>query len=197
MKGVLQILVSFFITVGCIVQLIPACLNIRRDVYSPENEEAIRLNAVLIADMHTDANPVRDRNNIIRRSLSGISRCSDDLDALVIAGDITNSGSEKEYFYLSGMLKVYNKTEFILPEIGNHDSRGTSEDKDYETAAELFLRFCNESKIATERVYYSSQINGYYFISLGTEKALENEAFISQEQLEWLNETLSLAENSG
>ena len=53
--------------------------------------------AVLTADLHTDADPCRDRRDVLRLAFSGFTRIVARPDVFVIPGDITNCGDEKEY----------------------------------------------------------------------------------------------------
>ncbi len=188
-------LIAFIITVECIIT---ALFNLHfGEKYYPDDKDKILLNSALIADIHTDGDALRDRNNIIRSGIAGISRSAVPVDALVMAGDITNSAAKVEYTNLNRFMATYNKAVHIIPEMGNHDSRGTSIYPDFEEASEFFRDFCTVQGIETDKNYYSTIVNGYYFIVMGTEALLQNNAYISDEQLRWLDETITLAEKSG
>ncbi len=158
------------------------------------NRDDIKLELVALADLHTDADAFRDRTNVLRLAFSGIGY-NFSPDAVIMAGDITNSAHTKEYKLLKKLCSAYMKAQRILPEIGNHDTRGTSIFPYYYEAEKLFRDFCWFCGIRTDKVYYKTVINGYYIICLGSENILQNEAYISEEQLIWLDEALTEAEN--
>lgn len=165
----------------------------------PENEyrpEGIRLRAVLTADWHTDADPLRDRTDILRRGLCGIAATSR-VDAVILAGDITNSGHIKEYKLLKRLFTVYANAQKAIPQFGNHDCRGTSIYPYYHEAEQLFEDFCRFCGRDIHVPYYLTTVNGYYFIVMGTDKLMHNTMYVSPEQLEWLDRTLALASTSG
>ncbi|MBQ6118707.1 MAG: metallophosphoesterase, partial [Clostridia bacterium] len=83
--------------------------------------------AVFAADLHTDADPYRDRTDVLRRAFAGLRR-EGALDALVLCGDITNCGDEKEYALLRRLKKAYLGETRLLPQMGNHDSWHHSDD---------------------------------------------------------------------
>ena len=160
------------------------------------NRDDIKLELIALADMHTDADALRDRTNILRLALSGIGY-SFSPDAVIMAGDITNSAHTKEYSLLKKLCDAYLKGQRILPEMGNHDTRGTSIFPYYYEAEKLFRDFCWYCGIRTDKVYYKTVIKGYHIICLGSENILQNEAYISDEQLSWLDEALCEAGKSG
>lgn len=161
-----------------------------------EKDRELLLDLALMADLHTDADTLRNRTNVLRLALAGLSS-SFTPDAVIMAGDITNSAHIKEYKLLRKLCSVYLKGQRILPELGNHDTRGTSIFPYYGEAKTLFLRFCDFCRVNTDKVYYKTVINGYYIICLGSETLLQNEAYLSDGQLEWLDDTLTEAEKNG
>ncbi len=160
-------------------------------------EEPDALKALLIADMHTDADPWRDRSNVMRRYLTGATTYCGDADVLVLAGDNTNSAHEREYTLLRRLLRRYCVIPQILPAMGNHDTRGTSIDPDFEEATRLFRALCKECGISASQNYFRMQIKGFWFIALGSERLLKDDAYLSPTQLQWLDESLTKAKQSG
>ena len=172
-----------------------------KNVFSrfPESEyrpAGVKLRAVLTADWHTDADPLRDRTDILRRGLCGIAATSR-VDAVVMAGDITNAGHIKEYRLLKRLFTVYGNARKVIPQFGNHDCRGVSIYPYYHEAEQLFEDFCRFCGKEIHAPYYLTTVNGYYFIVMGTDKLLQNTMYISPEQLEWLDRALALASTSG
>ncbi|MCR5484081.1 MAG: metallophosphoesterase [Clostridiales bacterium] len=150
------------------------------------NEE-IKLKAVLVADLHTDGDRYRDRNNVLRRVFGAIGRTQNDADTLVLAGDITNCGDEKEYRHLDRFIDFYAKIKDCVPEMGNHDSWHHSDDPDYETAEKNFKDFCKNRGVKTDKIYFSKKVNGFTFISVGAEGNDFDDPYFSDEQYAWLD----------
>lgn len=163
---------------------------------STHRPAGIRLRAVLTADWHTDADPLRDRTDILRHGLCGIA-ATPRVDAVIMAGDITNAGHIKEYRLLKRLFTVYGDPKKAVPQFGNHDCRGTSIYPYYHEAEQLFEDFCRFCGRDVHAPYYLTTVNGYYFIVMGTDKLLQNTMYVSPEQLEWLDRTLALASTSG
>lgn len=155
------------------------------------------MTAALIADIHTDGDTWRDRNNELRKGFVGIN-CYKKTDAIIMAGDITNSAHITEYTNLKHYLKKYNRVKCMIPEMGNHDSRGTSIYPDFEEASAFFQDFC--SYCGTETIkgknYYSTEVKGCPVFVLGTEALVHNQAKLSVEQLNWLDAQLTEAKKS-
>lgn len=162
-----------------------------------KKEADVLLNAVVIADIHTDGDPTRDRNNLLRQEFTGLTRYAGKTDALIMDGDITNCGDRKEYINIKSMLRTYVKTGQLIPVMGNHDSWNQSSDPDFEEATRLFQKFCRFCKIKTDRNYYSIEVKGYKFIILGTEALSHDQATFSDEQLGWLDSELAAEAGNG
>ena len=111
-------------------------------------------------------------------------------DALLLAGDITETGSAAEYQMVYDELSGLD-SKYIFA-VGNHDVRELS----YDTAVNRFTKFINtiNGETVTDKLHYSTQVNGYKFIVIGTDNYQFEKAHLSNEQLEWL-ETEIAAEN--
>ena len=153
----------------------------------------IQLRAVLVSDIHTDADFSRDRNNLLRQSFSGIGSSYRNADTIVMAGDITNSGDRLEYVNLQNFLDFYCRINDRVPELGNHDSWNHSDDPDYQNARRYFINFCKRNGVKTDKVYYSKEVNGFPFIVLGVEDCDFKNPYHSDEQLEWFESELKKA----
>ncbi|MBR5427478.1 MAG: metallophosphoesterase [Clostridia bacterium] len=169
--------------------------------YDVESPQELLLYAALVADTHVDGNPVRDRNIVLEKAFSGIFKNKTPLDALVMAGDNTNAADWDEYVNLEALMMMYNRAGQIVPAMGNHDSGGTSEgtedEKTFPASGARFRDFLRYCGIESERNYYSVVVNGFYFVVLGTEAMLLNDAYLSRTQLQWLDRTLTDAQTSG
>ncbi len=162
-------------------------------VLPAKHADDIILKAVLVSDIHADADPTRDRTNLMREVFAAAGRTQNDADAIVMSGDLTNSGDLREYINLYNCLNLYCRIRGRVPEMGNHDSWHHSDSPDYETARRYFLQFCALNGIKTEKVYYTKQICGIPFIVLGTEDCDFGEPYHSEEQMNWLEKELNTA----
>lgn len=103
-------------------------------------------------------------------------------DALILAGDITETGSLAEYQMVYDRLSGLD-SKYVFA-VGNHDVRELS----YDTAVDRFTNFINtiNGETVTDKLHYSTEINGYKFITIGTDNYQFEKAYISGEQLAWL-----------
>ena len=157
----------------------------------------VQLKAVLVADIHADADPVRDRSNVLRQIFAAIGKTQNDADTLVMAGDLTNSGDEWEYRFLNNFLNVYCRLRDRVPEIGNHDSWHHSDDPDYALAEQYFKDFCRWNGVKTDKVYYEKTVCDIPFLVLGVEDSDFKNPYHSDEQLDWFETQLNAAVAAG
>ncbi len=157
----------------------------------------VQLKAVLISDIHADADFTRDRCNTLRQIMLSIGKYQNDADTLVMSGDLTNSGDLREYINLNTFLHVYSHIGDRVPELGNHDSWHHSDDPDFQKAERYFKTFCAWNGIKTEKVYYTKQVNGFQFIVTGVEDCDFKNPYHSDAQLEWLRKELHDAIGQG
>jgi hypothetical protein len=150
----------------------------------------LRLKAVLISDIHADADPTRDRTDSMRRIFAAIGRTQRDADTVVMSGDLTNSGDLREYINLNNCLNLYCRIPDRVPEMGNHDSWHHSDDPDYEKALLNFRGFCRMNGISADRAYYRTDVNGIAFLVMGAEDCDFGDMAISEAQFRWLEEEL-------
>jgi len=103
-------------------------------------------------------------------------------DAIILAGDITETGSAAEYQMVYNGLQGLN-SKYIFA-VGNHDVREQS----YNSAVNKFTNFINmiNQENITDKLHYSTEINGCKFIVIGTDEYQYEKAYINNEQLAWL-----------
>ncbi|MCR5484082.1 MAG: metallophosphoesterase [Clostridiales bacterium] len=166
-------------------------------IFPAKHADDIKLKAVLVSDIHTDGNPIDERCDVQRKVFCNIGKTQNDADTIVMSGDLTNCGDEKEYFHLLNFLNLYCKIRNRVPEMGNHDSWHHSDDPDYEIAEKNFLQFCKRCGVKTDKVYFSKEVKGYTFISTGVEDADFGNSYLSEEQLEWIDSELERACGEG
>ena len=158
----------------------------------PVNAEECNLNFAVISDTH-----VKDefwRQFMVELGLSGMEKSDSRLDALVVSGDLTDHGEYDEWSALAESFSKYDPADEIILGCGNHD---TWTDESFDKAKEYFIEF---NKTIADReineMYYSTKINGYTFVVLGSETD-RTAAYFSQEQLDWLEETMAVAAQDG
>ena len=151
----------------------------------------------LISDLHADADLTRDRTFVLRDALTGMTCTLGRLDALVLAGDMTNCGDEKEYLNLRSKLRCFVSAKQILPQMGNHDSWHHSDDPDYPKALKNFTGFCKWCGISADKPYYRWSDDHCNYIAVGSENNMQNSAHLSDAQLVWLQTALNIAARNG
>lgn len=181
-------------SITSIFSCIPRLIWYSNDKYSVDDSEKIVFDVALIADIHSQSPYFDERSKETRKIICGISQTDTVPDALVIAGDISNASDAKEYRMLEWSLDTFNKIPNVIPSTGNHDVRARDS---YGEAIGNFCDFASFCGIETDKAYYSTLINGYMFIVLGSESQLSIEADISDEQVKWFENQLVKAEKTG
>lgn len=164
------------------------------DNYEVKNENDIKLNFAAISDIHmTDEFA---RMQVLKCGLWDMDRSADELDALVLAGDLTDHGLVEEYENLAKAFSPYKPANEIIMAVGNHDT-WTDEDDEYAPAKENFIKYSEEitGRELTE-CYFTTEINGYSFIVMASE-GTSTSAYISDTQLQWLREEMDKAAEKG
>ena len=183
-----------------IKETISAVFRARRKVAESrdlESDKADIYEAVLISDLHADGDPFRDRTYILRDALAGMTATVGKVDALVLAGDITNCGDIKEYLNIRPKLSLFTRAKKILPEMGNHDSWHHSDDPDYAKARRNFMLLCASCGICSREIYYSWSDCRCNYIVINSENTEHEMAEISDAQIEWFGQELTKAVKSG
>ena len=168
------------------------------NAFGPRAGEPPLLSAVLVADLHTDGDPARDRNVVLTRLFAGVAKRTPKADALIVAGDITNAANYREYGNLEGMLGIFRPAKRLLASSGNHDvGGGTSDDRDYGVSMRRYYEFCGRCGFKTDKPYATARIGGYLFVVIGSEARLNDCAKLTDTQLTWLDGVLKAAEGEG
>ena len=155
-----------------------------------KDAENVNLAVVALADTHIRPTGISPYN--FDCGIEDIENSGIDFDALLIAGDLSELGDDVSYELMWDSL---NKAEIenILLATGNHDIRVV-----YDLRTEQIIDKTN-SFLGTEidKPYYSYDINGYTFIVMGSDKQLLEKAFISDEQLAFIDSELERATKDG
>lgn len=152
-----------------------------------------KVNFAVISDIHMTEE--KARADMLRFGLQDMQESESPLDALICSGDLTDHGEPEEWANLERAFADYTPAKNIILAQGNHDT--WTGDDDYALSRELFIEY-NE-KIADreiDEVYYSTKINGYTFIVLGSESD-HTYATVSDEQVAWLEAEMEKASQDG
>jgi Predicted phosphohydrolases len=154
------------------------------------------LSFAVLGDVHGNINS-------LQKAIHDLYNINPKMNALILNGDTVDEGTIKQYTVLKRTLFI---NRFLLPpiiikNIGNHEffdyaiEKNTSQD--IKIFIHRYLEFAGE-----EKTYHDRWINGYHFISLGSEVSNFNtidsiRAYISVEQQTWLNDKLAENYQSG
>lgn len=169
-------------------------------VYEVSKEEPIvfrdgknvRLAFAAVADTHLTDNENAFKN--FGNLFCDIGNSEEEFDALLVAGDISEYGRKKEYDGFFGITDSQKVIPNVLLTVGNHDVRFT-----YRKNQKIITDKVNKYlKINTGgKSYYSYDIKGYTFIVLGTEKRVLEKAYITKEQIDFLDSELERGTKNG
>ncbi|MGN0458539.1 MAG: metallophosphoesterase [Eubacterium sp.] len=144
------------------------------------------------------SNTMTSREKYVKASAKDLKNAQSNIDALVLAGDITENAVQNEYDAVYNDLVNTGVSNFVTA-TGNHDVRMSK----YDDAKRKYVSFTNKlnsavgSSISINSMYYKCTIKGYTFIVLGSEKSQLEEASISDTQLKWLDTQLKSVANKG
>ncbi len=159
------------------------------------DEDECRLCIAVISDCHIEGNNL-PRYNVLGTILKDAKNNTFGNDAAVFLGDNTMNGQDIESLLFYGLLKKSNITDNHIIVCGNHDvGNGNG---DYKQLCDRFLSYNNGVLgMDIEKPYYYKVINGYYFITIAPEALCVSELPMTEEQYEFLDETLALATAEG
>lgn len=155
----------------------------------PIDPNNCRLNFAAISDIHMTDEALRSM--MLSFGLNSMQNSDYRIDALVCSGDLTDHGEKEEWDNLASTFAKYSPANNIILAQGNHDT--WTEDDGYALARDYFIEY-NE-KITGRKIeneYYSTKINGYTFIVLGSETD-RTSAYFSDAQLAWLEAEMEKA----
>lgn len=139
---------------------------------------------IAINDTHlasSDAKTLHDEHfNLMCKDITDFGSS----DALIINGDIANSGRENEWAHTIELMNKYPTLPQTYFSLGNHDLYLG----DYNTQISYFKKYAK-----TNSVYYEKEINGYHHLFLGSESSSYSsvDAYLSNEQLSWFDNKLA------
>ena len=164
----------------------------------------------LISDVHAGGSTGTAAENF-KKGLQDMKMVNPSASALLAAGDNTQNGWENEVTGFFQVLKENNpvsetdgKTMIAL---GNHDVRGgdsskwesfpSGENGYWQTAYNLYMENNADYMPETDgKPYFDYWIDGYHFLVLNPENSPKDTAFLTDEQIAWLEEKLEENEDT-
>ncbi len=148
-------------------------------------EDEPLLTFALISDPHIGFEGTKET---FIAALKGMEADADDIDALVVAGDLTNHGEDAQIADFYETLAANNPIKTVITCAGNHDlGQMTSSD----ICRPVQIKYRNEyTGITSDKIYYSTEVNGFKFIILGCEGNNSNTCTITDTQIKFLKDEL-------
>ena len=157
-----------------------------------EDSANVKLSMAIIADTHL---PNRESAEInLANTFTDLANSPESFDAFLLAGDIADYGTNNEYKRFFRVLDNQKSVKHLFVTMGNHDAR---------------IFFKKNTKIVTKKTdeylgintngkpYYSYDVNGYTFVVICTEKRILEKAYISKEQIAFLDKELARGTKDG
>ncbi len=183
----MSLLMSFLVGIGAIVT--PGT----DDLITQINDDA-NLKFVVTGDPQVCSyNPSREANLI--EASKDLMNSQITLDAFIIAGDIAENGLQSEFDRVAEDIRDIPANNFIMV-AGNHDIRLREYEECKKTITNFMNQFNDEENHQTE-LHYEYEVNGYKFLVMGSDEANFEDAYISDDQLQWLNLSLKEATANG
>ena len=157
-----------------------------------EDSANVKLSMAIIADTHL---PNRESAEInLANTFTDLANSPESFDAFLLAGDIADYGTNNEYKRFFRVLDNQKSVKHLFVTMGNHDAR---------------IFFKKNTKIVTKKTdeylgintngkpYYSYDMNGYTLVVICTEKRILEKAYISKEQIAFLDRELARGTKDG
>lgn len=169
---------------------------------APDNAEPViaddeaNINFIVWGDSQV-SNYMFARECSLKVACEDVKNAKGKLDALVICGDIAENGMKCEYKMTTELINSCSASfnNFIaMP--GNHDVRLRRYKHQIKRFSEFVSNIHNGVTIK-DKYWFSKEISGYKFIVMGTDSATFEGAYISNEQLNWLDKEIKSTQGSG
>lgn len=163
------------------------------DPIKAKDPDSVKMVFATVADPQV-SNYMFGRYQSFQEACIDLRNAECEFDAIVGVGDIAENGLLEEYQLVYD--EINGISDRYIMATGNHDIRLRL----YSQSHERFTNFTNalnKDESMTENAYaegkfaYSEVVNGYKFIVMGSDKTEFEEAYISPEQLEWLDNELA------
>ena len=144
------------------------------------------------------SNYILKRDPFFTAACQDVENSAETFDALLIAGDIVENGLPCEWTHVQENLPCRNIKKYVMVS-GNHDIRLRL----YKQSVKRFTKFSNAlnanvgSGLSIDALHYSTTVKGYTFIVLGSDRMEFEECYLSDAQLQWLDDSLKKACGKG
>lgn len=157
-----------------------------------DDSENINLAMAIIADTHLPNRESAEKN--LANTFEDLANSKEKFDAFLLAGDIADYGTNNEYDRFFRVLDKQNVVDNLFVTMGNHDARLF-----FKKNTKIVIKKTEEylKKSLGGKIYYSHDMNGYTLIVLCTEKRILEKAYISKEQIDFLNKELARGTKDG
>ena len=157
-----------------------------------DDSENIRLSMAIIADTHLPNRESAEKN--LANAFTDIGNSKEKFDAFLLAGDIADYGTNNEYDRFFRVLDNQKVVDNLFVTMGNHDARLF-----FKKNTKIVIKKTEEylKKSLDGKIYYSYDMNGYTLIVLCTEKRILEKAYISPEQIAFLDRELARGTKDG
>jgi 3',5'-cyclic-AMP phosphodiesterase len=187
-------------TIGLVVAVILLTLGIGTAILRDRNVEppnqAASANIPNVDLAFGVLGDIHENIESFQTAIKDLNTINPGMHALVLNGDTVDQGLVKQYDSIKKTIDMHKALlpRTLIKNIGNHEFFNyeveVNSPDDVKTFINRYLEFAGEDK-----VYHDTWLNGYHFISLGSEdgnSATLNsvKAYISNEQKNWLKEKL-------
>ncbi len=136
-----------------------------------------QLSFAFLTDLHVG--PGTDNEKALNKAVDDIN--TQNLDLVVVTGDLTNTGSNAELLAVKAALDRLNKPLLIIP--GNHETNWS------ESAGLLFNKLWGNDRFIFRK-------NGYLLVGFNTGPFMKmGDGHVKQEDIQWLKRVLSQKQN--
>lgn len=157
----------------------------------------VRATVAMMSDTHIDAKELLVQNNF-KMGVNNLKKIKN-LDAVLFNGDLTNYGDKESLDLFYDIVGKKLDPSKVIVSYGNHDIGHTHDlDMTSDQAREQCLAAYNEFKGTDyDKIYYSTDVNGYKFITLCDEGEHWDECTITDAQLNFLDNELAEGTQGG
>lgn len=138
------------------------------------------------------SNYMKAREANYNAACADIKQAQGNIDALINVGDIAENALKSEYKAAVAGVEGADVDKYLMA-TGNHDVRLRL----YSQTVNRFTNFTNDMNalandgIKIDALSYTADVNGYKFIVLGTDRTEFEEAYFTQETLDWFDNELA------
>ncbi len=156
------------------------------------NPDDVRVTFTCLGD--TQVNAMNGNIKYFEYLLQDVDNAVTPQDAMVVVGDVTENSLQTEWNDITNLLLEYDFGKELILTSGNHDIRLRPYEESYKNFYNCIYKTTGRK---IDSMIYSMEINGYTFIAMGSDREEMEEAYISMEQLKWLDETITEATSTG